>query len=184
MRGILQGTVLVALLAPAAAAAQPASDPRRALVTQGDRVRVTDESGRTITARVAAISDGGLTLLKDGARTDIPYAAIVKIDRPRDPLWDGALGGFAIAAGIGLIGLAAEEDNTRSCQPTNWFCGASFGPPASIVVLMLGGIGAGIGVSVDALVGGKKTLYERRRRVSVAPVVHRGGAAARVTVAW
>ena len=183
MRGILHGTMVIALLAPAAAAAQPVSDARHATVSQGDRVRVTDESGRTITARVAAISDSGLTLQDGSERAEIPYGAIVKIDRPRDRIWDGALGGFAIGAGIGLIGIAAEEKDT-SCQPEAWFCGASFGPPASAVVLMLGGIGAGIGAGVDALIGGKKTLYERGRQVRIAPVVGRGGAGARVTVAW
>lgn len=182
MRGILHGTMLIALLAPAAAGAQPASDARPVSVSQGDRVRVTDESGRTITARVAAISDSGLTL-QDGSGSEIPYRAIVKIDRPRDRVWDGALGGFAIGAAIGLIGIAAEENDT-SCQPDMWFCGASFGPPASAVVLLLGGIGAGVGVGVDSLIGGKKTLYERGRQVHIAPVVGRGRAAARLTVAW
>lgn len=182
MRGILHGTMLVVLLGPAAAAAQPTSDARHAPIAEGQRVRVTDESGRTITGRVAAISQSGL-MLKDGSRNaEIPYAAIVKIDRPRDGVWNGALAGFAIGAGIGLIGIAAEEE--RSCRPDEWFCGASFGPPASAVVLMLGGIGAGIGTGVDALIGRKKTLYERGRQVRVTPVVGRGGAAARVTVAW
>ena len=184
MRGILHGTMLVASLVPAAAGAQPASDAQRAAVTQGDRVRVTDESGHSITARVAAISGFGLTLEDGRERTEISYRAIVKIERPRDRVWDGALGGFAIGAGLGLIAIAAEESNTRSCQPQDWFCGASFGPPASVVVLALGGIGAGVGAGVDALIGGKKTLYQRGRKVHVAPVVGRGGAAARVTVAW
>lgn len=183
MRGISHGIMLIALLTPAAAAAQPAPDPRLATVNQGDRVRVTDESGRTITARVAAISDSGLTLQDGSERAEIPYRAIVKIDRPRDRLWDGALGGFAIGAGIGLIGMMAEEE-PAPCQPEQWFCGASFGPPASVVVLMLGGIGAGIGVGVDALIGGKKTLYERGRQVRIAPVVGRGGAGARISVMW
>lgn len=184
MRSILHGTIVVALMAPGAAGAQPVSDARRAPVSQGDRVRVTDDTGRTITARVAAISDFGLTLQDGRERTEIPHRAIVKIDRPRDRVWDGALAGFAIGAGIGLIGIAAEKDNNRSCQPSEWFCGASFGPPASAVVLMLGGIGAGIGTGVDALIGRKKTLYERGRQVHVTPVVARGGAAARVSVAW
>jgi hypothetical protein len=184
MKGILHGTMLVVLLTPAAADAQQASDASRAPVTQGDRVRITDESGRSITARVAAISGFGLTLQDGNERTEIPYRAIVKIERPRDRVWDGALAGFGIGAGLGLIGVAAEENNSRSCQPNEWFCGASFGPPASAVVLMLGGIGAGIGAGVDALIGGKKTLYERGRKVHVAPVIGRSGAAARVTVAW
>ena len=184
MKGILHGTMVVTLLIPAAAAAQPASDAWHARVAQGDRVRVTDESGRTITARVAAISDFGLTLQEGRKRTEIPHATIVRIDRPRDRLWDGALAGFAIGAGIGLIGMAAEEHDDTPCQPSDWFCGASFGPPASAVVLVLGGFGAGIGTAVDALIGGRKTLYERRRQVHVAPAVGPAGAGARVTIAW
>ena len=183
MKGFLSGIVLIASLAPAPAAAQPAADARRANVSQGVRVRVTDEGGRTFTGRVAAISDSGLTL-KDGSdRVEILYPAIVKIDRTRDRLWDGALGGLAIGAGIGLLAMAAEDKET-SCQPEAWFCGASFGPPPSTVVLLLGGIGAGIGAGVDALIGGKKTLYERGRQVHIAPLVGRGKAAARITVAW
>lgn len=172
MRGILLGTMVMALLAPAVAAAQPISDARNAPVAQGDRVRVTDESGRTITARIAAISDFGLTLQDGSKPTEIPYPSIVKIVRPRDRVWDGALAGFAIGAGLGLIGIAAEDTTT------------GFGPPPTYVVLVLGGIGAGTGACVDSLIGGKKTLYERGRKVHVAPIVGRGRAAAQVTVVW
>ena len=182
MRGMLPGALMIALLVPTAVAAQPAADPGRANVSQGDRVRVTDEAGRTITGRVAAISEFGLTLHHDSRRLDFSYPTIVKIERPRDRLWDGALGGFALGAGLGLIAVATEE--TRTCLPDEWFCGASFGPAPSAVVLLFGGIGAGIGVGVDSLIGGRKTLFERGKKVHIVPLVTPRTAAARITVGW
>jgi hypothetical protein len=97
------------------------------------------------------------TLLND-SRAFTP-GDVDRVLRPA-PVWDGAVKGAIIAlAPVGIL--------TASCD-----CGA---PPAGSVVLV-GGIGAGIGLGIDAA-WGPKTLYRRtgaRRTLAVAPLAGKG----------
>ena len=86
-------------------------------------------------------------------------AEVDRVRRPA-PVWDGAVKGAIIA--IVPVGIL-----TASCD-----CGA---PPAGFVVLV-GGIGAGIGLGIDAA-WGPKTLYRgtgARRTLAIAPIAGKG----------
>jgi hypothetical protein len=86
-------------------------------------------------------------------------AEVQRVRRPA-PIWDGAVKGAAIA--IVPVGIF-----TASCD-----CGA---PPAGFVV-MVGGIGAAIGLGIDAA-WGPKTLYRgsgARRTLAIAPIAGKG----------
>lgn len=86
-------------------------------------------------------------------------AEVNRVQRPA-PIWDGAVKGAIIA--IVPVGIL-----TASCD-----CGA---PPVSFVALV-GGIGAGIGLGIDAA-WGPKTLYRgtgMRRTLAIAPIAGTG----------
>jgi hypothetical protein len=96
-------------------------------------------------------------LLND-SRTFTP-ADVDRVQRPA-PIWDGAVKGAAIA--VVPVGIA-----TLSCD-----CGA---PPVGFVA-MVGGIGAAIGLGIDAA-WGPKTLYRRTgapRTLAIAPIAGHG----------
>jgi hypothetical protein len=160
--------VISLLLAFALAAAQEPVRDFSQLNTRlrpGDTVWVTDVQGREVKGRIGTLSPDTLTLSSDEARS---YAAAdVRQMRQRrpDPLWNGALIGFAVGGGLGL-GLGN-------------FSGSWSWGDAAVGALMIGAIGMGIGVGVDALIPGKRLVVYRApgssgslpARLSIAPVV-------------
>ena len=162
----LVGSIIIAACAPCAAQ-EPVRDfsQLNTRLRPGDTVWVTDVQGREVKGRIGTLSPDTLTLSSDEARS---YAAAdVRQMRQRrpDPLWNGAPIGFAVGGGRGL-GLG------------NFTGGGSWGD-AAFGALMIGAIGMGIGVGVDALIPGKRLVVYRApgssgslpARLSIAPVV-------------
>lgn len=152
----------------------------RQRVKEGQRVRITDDQGREWQGRIEALAADNLVLLtKDRQPRDVPYAAIVRIDRPDDTLASGAMIGFLSGAALGLLAVVAEANT--NC----WGC---FDPnPAAYVLApaIVGGGGAGIGVAIDALVRRDPTLFRRGdSRVTLAPSLGRGVRGVSVSVRW
>jgi hypothetical protein len=164
-------------MAEAQGASQPATGPGRGvassfeqlrvLVRPGDTVSVTDTTGREITGTIADLSSSSVALLVAGSRRDLPESEVRTIRQRRpDSLANGALWGLAIGASIGLsIALIPIED------------GESYGAAALPGAAMLAGVGAGIGVGVDAMIAGRHVIYAKpagsSSRVRVSPLLTR-----------
>jgi hypothetical protein len=136
MRGRLAAVVGVILLAAAAAQAQPATDFSGLRAAVGDQVYVTDPAtGVEVGGRITALTPSRLSI--DG----YSFAPIegLKIERPGDPVWDGALIGLGLGS---LIGAAACGDGRR------WSCVKS----AGITYGLLGAI-------IDFAHDGRRTIY-------------------------
>jgi hypothetical protein len=161
--------------------AQTDADEIRRRVKEGQKIVMVDDQGRELTGRVGELRADALILLVGRNSTDVPYERILRIDRPRDRLWDGALTGFGIGAGLGLLApfvIAANNDSAWS------------GPSASYVALftapLFGGIGAGIGVGLDALIRREPNLYRRQggSRISWSPALGRERRGVAFSVSW
>jgi hypothetical protein len=137
-----------------------------------------------VQGRIETLAPDSLVLLtKDRQHRDVPYASIVRIDRPHDTVANGALTGLASGAILGLIAVLAEENTI--CNPQGCYERFSPGPPAIVAVPVFGGIGAGIGVAIDALVRRDPTLFRRGdSRVMLAPSLGRGVRGLRLSVQW
>ena len=160
--------VVSLLLAFALAAAQEPVRDFTQLDTRlrpGDTVWVTDAHGREVKGRIGTLSPDTLTLSNDAARSYAAADVLQLRQRRPDPLWNGALIGFAVGGGLGL-GLGD-------------FSGSWSWGDAAVGALMIGGIGAGIGVGIDAMIPGKQLVVYRApgardgasARLSVAPVI-------------
>lgn len=161
------------------------ADAIRQRVKERQKVRITDDQGREWQGRIEAFaSDKVVLLTKDRQRRDVPYAAIVRIDRPHDTLANGALIGFLSGAAYGLFALAAEEN--ADCEPGGFFsCGDPTAAAYAVIPPVLGAIGAGIGVGIDALIRRDPTLFRRGdSRVMLAPSVGRGVGGLSLSVSW
>jgi hypothetical protein len=147
-----------------------------ALVKEGQKVVITDDQGRVVSGRISSIRADGLELLADGETTDVRYPNVVRIDHPPDRLWNGALTGFGVGAGLGVLVVASDD------------CSSFFGCPEAVDYLagsvLIGGIGSAIGTVIDALIRQDREIYRRRPRATLAPVVAPGLKAALVSVWW
>ena len=161
------------------------ADAFRRRVKEGQKVRVTDDQGREWHGRIDTLAPDSLVLLtKDRQRRDVPYAAILRIDRPHDTLANGALIGLASGAVVGLVGVVSEEN--ADCEPGGFF--SCVDPSAASYVIapaLCGAIGAGIGVAIDALVRRDTTLFRRGdSRVMLGPSLGSGVRGVRLSVRW
>jgi hypothetical protein len=161
--------VAAAISVPLFAAAQQPVRSFDALNTRlkpGDTVWVTDAQGREIKGRITSLAADSLIVDADGRKTLPATQVRIVENRRRDSLANGAIigmvAGFATAAGV----IIAD------C--TNDTC-----PAGGIVIyaLLFGGVGAGVGVGVDAAIPGRRQVVYRApssgpsARLSIAPFI-------------
>ena len=153
----------VAFLAPARSEAQAVAsnfEEVRFRLATGDTVYVSRNNGQEQEARVLGVSPSSLAVSIGGIRRDLSEREVTRIrQRLPDPLWNGAVIGAAGGLGIGVTYLLTGV--IESCDTA---CGA-------IEVALYGGLGAVIGVGVDALIKGRKTIYATGREPSTNVVV-------------
>lgn len=173
------------LLTSATAWAQTEGADIRTRVKEGQKVSITDTQGQEFNGKIGSMTPEGLSILGGRSRADIPYSQIVRIDRPHDGLANGALIGFGIGAGFGFLALAAED--ARACDPGVWFdCSDPNAGGYAAVTLIAGGLGAALGVGIDALIRRDRGIYRRGAgtRMTLAPALTRGVRGAVVGVSW
>jgi hypothetical protein len=142
-------------------------DQLRVLVKPGDKITVTDDAGRETSGRLVELSSTSLALIVDDERRDLPASEVNTIRQRRsDPLANGAKWGLGIGAALGLaagLALSSGYDNDDD------------GALVGFGILIYGGLGAGIGAGVDALISGNQVIYARRTasssRVTIRPLV-------------
>lgn len=180
-------STIVALLVAVPAGAQTDTETIRARVKNGQKVSVTTDSGSELNGRISDVSSDGLSIQADGERTSVPFARIIRIDRPRDTLSNGALIGLGAGALFAVVSMAGEA---ASCDPQE--IGGFFGcsnPGAggyAAGALIGGGLGAALGVGIDALIRRDREIYRRGNtpRVTVAPVISPRLGGAVLSVSW
>ena len=94
-------------------------------------------------------------------------------ERRSDSLWNGALIGAGIAVASGLF-LCTRTEPWENCRD-------DVGP-----MVRFGAIGAGIGIGIDALIRGRKTIYVApgTTRLHAAPIVGRRAAGLQVSLTF
>jgi hypothetical protein len=169
-------SVLVVLVASTASVASaqtqivPTPDD---VLTPGMTVWITDTSGREEKAQIGSVSGGTIIVVAAERSRRLSSVDITRIRaRHSDSVLNGALIGAAAGVGSGLLLCSLTEP---------WeFCRGDEGS-----MLRIGALGAGIGIGVDLLIRGRKTIYQapgRSAGVHIAPLI--GRAAAGVQVAF
>jgi hypothetical protein len=167
-----------------AASAQSDADRIRQRVKEGQKVRITDDQGREWHGRVGTFTPDNLTVVTDDReRNDFPYGTILRIDRPHDSLANGALIGLASGAAFGLAVVISEE---HDCEPGYLFCSDPSAGAYVLVPMVFGGLGAAVGVGIDALIRKDPSLFRRTgaARVTLTPAVGPDLRAVMVSVRW
>ncbi len=172
----------IALLVLYSAAARPvvgAQTPMagerdlQAILRPGMTVWITDAGGREEKTRIIGVCADLVTTTIDGDVRHLPTSEVVRVRaRHFDPVINGAVigAGIAVASGLGLCSLTETWDNCRD----------DVGP-----MLRIGAVGAAIGIGIDALIRGRRTIYEPGRghtRLRAAPIVARHARGLQVSV--
>ena len=165
-------TVLLLVMAsgtPAGAQTAGSFGQLALLVEAGDRVTVTDDTGRMHTGRIVDVTSSALALLVDGVQHDFREVRVHTIRQWRpDSLKNGAWFGFAFGAALGATAFLPRYDLAGR------YAAMFFGLHAAA--------GTGIGVGLDALMPSRQVIYQSAgsaRRMTVAPLLgrHRRGLA-------
>jgi len=120
---------------------------------KNDVIQITDDSGRKISARVAAFSAETLTVKANGVQHEFKESQVREISRPKpDSLKNGMFLGLGAGAGAGLVATAMTCPNDPECS-------ANAGP---ILVLVFMGGGLGVGALVDSMIHKNETIFARR----------------------
>ena len=146
------------------------------LLKPGDAVSVTDGTGVEARGTIGALSQSSLEMVIEGNRRIFAENDVRTIRQRRgDSLKNGAWWGFGIMAALVLIGEAAD--------PSGYGAGA-----AALGALVSGGLGAAIGVGVDALVRSNEVVYSRpgglSSRLTLSPFIARGQKGALVSLGF
>jgi len=182
MRTILSTTAALLLTIVGTADAQELAssfDQLRVVVKSGDVLAVTGGDGHLFRGRLVSLSASTMDLIAaDGTRRALGEEDVrtIRISRP-DSLGNGAKTGFAVGGGLGLLaGLAFLHE----------FGGESFIVVAEVAALY-GGLGAGIGVGIDALISSNDVIFFRpggKATLRVAPILGRQARGMRLTLAF
>jgi hypothetical protein len=177
---ILAGMASLPLSAPAHAHAAYATSR----VSQQPIVYVTDNTGRETVGRLRTFDASSITVATPRGDESIDRRHVYVIQRRGDSVASGALAGSIVGAAFGAWFTA------------QWGCGAMLDPhmpcPATTyaaVMGMMGGIGAGIGIGIDALFRGRTNIYSRANgdawpSVRVTPAAAGSHASISVSAAW
>jgi hypothetical protein len=121
-------------------------------VGPGDTISVREASGEEFSARIADLTTTELVVMVDGRRRAFQADDVIRIRQRRgDSLANGTWLGFGIGAGLALV--AVTTDDSGFMDSAGW---------AVLVAAVYGGIGAGIGVGVDALIRRRHVIYDHR----------------------
>jgi len=157
------------------ASAQTSANDLRGQVKEGQKVAVTDEQGRELRGRIVNVTTDSLTLARGDRREAVQYDQIVKIDRV-DDLRNGALIGLGVGLALFALDAVVSSENGITLNPAGYV----------VIGALYGGLGAGAGAGLDALIGGNRSIYQRGRstRISLAPSIGRDRVRASIGISW
>ncbi len=177
---LLAASLLVAATRPTSAQVPARNFGELALkVKTGDTVYVTgDTGGHEDEARVLELTPALLVVSVDGLRRELTESQVDRIrQRVPDSRKNGALIGFLVGAAGATAGGVALASPEGSCKAGCIAANVAYG----------GGIGALVGLGIDALIQGRKDIYvksdgRRSHNVGVSPFVSKQAKGLSLTV--
>jgi hypothetical protein len=162
---------IVLLLPLPVLAQQPAQsfDQLGLLIQAGDKMTVTDTWGHDVTGRLARLDATTLSMAIEADTRTFDASQVRRIQkRTSDSVLNGAVMG-AVIGGVATVLLTAIGCGNQDCDASS---------DSYVLVGLIGaGAGAGLGALFDAMVQGKRTVYDAPTKssaaVSLVPVIGR-----------
>ena len=141
----------------------------------GRTVWITDSSGREEKMRIVGVSGDIVTSTAGENVRRLRTTDVMRVRvRHSDLVINGALIGAGAAVASGLF-LCTRTEPWENCRD-------DVGP-----MLRIGAIGAGVGIGIDALIRGRRTIYEAAdgsTRLHAAPIVARRAAGLQLSLSF
>jgi hypothetical protein len=165
---LLKRIALLILFSASTGPAVSAQTPRGTTVNlettlmPGMTVWITNSNSREEKTRIVGVSGDTVTATAAGEIRRLRTTEIMRVRvRHADPVINGALIGAGAAVASGLF-LCRLSEPWRNCRD-------DVGP-----MLRIGAVGAAVGIGIDALIRGRRTIYEAPRgatRLRAAPFI-------------
>ncbi len=138
-------------------------------VNLDDPLRVEDQSGLRTTGRLTRLTADEITIQTDAGDKHFTRETVRQVAVRRQPLRIATLIGAGAGAALGALVACTGSDRSECAD----------GP------ILLGGMGASVGVAVGALIHRTTIVYpEPGKRTVVSPAISRDTAGVRVSVRW
>ena len=138
-------------------------------VNLGDQLRIEDRSGASAIGRLDRLTDDEITLHTSVGDKHFTRETVRQVALRRQPLRVAVL----IGAGVGTVAGAVAA------------CTGSDREECADAPIIVGALGAGVGLGVGALIHRTTIVYpELEKRTSVLPVISRGAVGVRASVRW
>jgi hypothetical protein len=171
------GFCLTLLLSAPALAQQASSfEQLQVLVKPGDNVYITDFAGNTTKGKILELTASSLGLTVDGVQRNWLQNDVREIKQWRgDSLLNGAVIGAAAGAGIAIAPAI--------------YCQGGCNEAVAMTALFCGGIGAAVGVGIDALIPAKQTVFRSKtlsslERLQIRPILNRSNKGVQVALTF
>ena len=138
-------------------------------VNLNDQLRVEDQSGGRTTGRLTSLTADEITIPSDAGEKYFARATVRQIAVRRQPLRMAVLIGAGAGAVTGAIAACTGPDREECADAP----------------ILAGGVGAGIGLAVGALMHRTTTVFpEPEKRTFIVPAISRGVVGVRVSRQW
>jgi len=141
------------------------------LVKPGEQIEVVDNAGNATKGKLESLTTGILRLKSKGNFREFTQRETIEVRNWKDSLANGAWIGAAVGGGFGVGSVIAYCNG-------GWCNSGDVGNIAAVIGVYTG-LGAGVGVGIDALFHSRHTIYLASRpstvnNVRVAPLIGGG----------
>lgn len=197
---LLRLALLINVCTISVASAQPAPSGSEDFsgMTKGRELIVVEESGVENIGRLLRVTPDTLTMTIDGKIHTFTRQQVTAIFERGDSVKNGAVIGLVAGAATGLIAGASKTTCGRDNVGFGLIAAYLYYSPCTVNErvsqglregAVLGLLGAGIGAAVDALIPGRRLLYEKPQRtagaaISIAPSLAVSTVGLQASVQW
>lgn len=188
----------VCTISVASAQPAPGSSEDFSGITKGRELIVVEESGVENTGRLVRVTPDTLTMTIGGKIHTFTRRQVTAILERGDSVKNGAVIGLVAGAATGLIAGASKTTCGRNNVGFGLITAYLYYSPCTLnervsqglrEAALLGALGAGIGAAVDALIPGRRVLYQRPQRtagaaISIAPSLAGSAVGLQASVSW
>ena len=187
--GLGVGTAVDALITGKHLVYERAADPDDfSTIAAGRAVIVIDNEGRETRGRILRLNPDELTLMVGGRTRTLAPAGVARVFVPGDSKKNGAMIGLLTGAAIG----AASGSQSTCGDFWTGFRPCSVDEKVRLALVagaFFGGLGAALGAGIDAIIPGRRLVYERPQKATGAvmllmPAIAASGAGLSMGVSW